>query len=87
MVKIKSANIEKRDEKVRLVPNPEHWSDTDVLRALLAQGEDAVGKLLVGNQARDRFVATAALFRSTARLPIRLALPQERPPAMCLAPR
>jgi len=43
-----------------LPPNPEHWSDTDVLRALLAQGDDAIGNLLVGEQARDRFVATAA---------------------------
>lgn len=40
-----------------LPANPEHWSDTDVMRALLAQGHDAIGNLLVGTPARDRFVA------------------------------
>ncbi len=32
------------------------WSDTDVLRALLAQGHDAVGNLLLGDAARDNFL-------------------------------
>lgn len=39
-----------------LPTNPEHWGDTDVIRALLAQGHDAVGNLLIGELARDRFV-------------------------------
>ena len=33
------------------------WSDTHALRALLANGEDMVGNLLLGNVARDRFLA------------------------------
>lgn len=41
-----------------LPQNPEHWSDSDVLRALLAQGHDAVGNLLIGELARNRFVDT-----------------------------
>lgn len=32
------------------------WSDTDSLRALLLNGGDAVGNLLLGDRARDRFV-------------------------------
>lgn len=36
--------------------NPEHWSDTEVIRALLAHGQDAVGNLLIGELARDRFI-------------------------------
>lgn len=32
------------------------WSDTDALRALLLNGGDAVGNLLLGDRARDRFV-------------------------------
>jgi len=40
-----------------LPANPEHWSDTEVIRALLAQGHDAVGNLLIGELARDRFIA------------------------------
>ena len=39
-----------------LPANPEHWSDTEVLRALLAHGHDAIGNLLVGGLARDRFI-------------------------------
>lgn len=39
-----------------LPANPEHWSDTDVLRALLAHGHDVTGNLLIGEQARDRFL-------------------------------
>ena len=40
-----------------LPPNPEYWSDTDVIRALLAHGHDAIGNLLIGELARDRFVS------------------------------
>ena len=36
--------------------NPEHWGDTEIIRALLAHGHDAIGNLLVGALARDRFV-------------------------------
>lgn len=35
------------------------WSDTHALRALLAHGEDAVGNLLLGELARDRFLSAA----------------------------
>lgn len=35
------------------------WSDTHALRALLANGEDVVGNLLLGETARDRFLAAA----------------------------
>ena len=51
-----------------LSANPEHWSDTDVLRALLAHGHDAIGNLLIGELARDRFLempAPAPLDRAT----------------------
>ena len=41
--------------------NPEHWSDTEVIRALLAHGHDAIGDLLIGELARDRFIAMPAL--------------------------
>ena len=40
--------------------NPEHWGDTEVIRALLAHGHDAIGNLLVGELARDRFIAMPA---------------------------
>jgi hypothetical protein len=33
------------------------WTDTHALRALLANGEDLVGNLLLGDVARDRFLA------------------------------
>ena len=39
-----------------LPPDVRHWSDTDALRALLSNGGDAVGNLLLGDLARDRFV-------------------------------
>jgi len=39
-----------------LPPDVRHWSDTDALRALLSNGGDAVGNLLLGELARDRFV-------------------------------
>lgn len=39
-----------------LPPNPEDWTDTDVIRALLAHGHDAVGNLLIGERARNQFL-------------------------------
>lgn len=39
-----------------LPSNPEYWSDTEVIRALLAHGHDAVGNLLIGTQAREHFI-------------------------------
>lgn len=39
-----------------LSPNPDHWSDADMIRALLAHGHDAVGNLLIGEQARNQFL-------------------------------
>jgi hypothetical protein len=35
------------------------WADSHALRALLANGEDVVGNLLLGDVARDRFLAAA----------------------------
>jgi hypothetical protein len=43
-----------------LPPDVRHWSDADALRALLANGGDAVGNLLLGDLARDRFVNAPA---------------------------
>ena len=37
-----------------------HWSDADALRALLRHGGDAVGNVLLGDLARDRFVNAPA---------------------------
>lgn len=45
-----------------LPANPEHWGDTEVVRALLAHGHDAIGNLLIGGLARDRFVGMPAPF-------------------------
>lgn len=39
-----------------LSANPEHWTDSDVVRALVAHGHDAIGNLLIGEQARNRFL-------------------------------
>lgn len=39
-----------------LSSNPEAWTDSDVIRALLAHGHDAVGNLLIGEQARNQFL-------------------------------
>lgn len=39
-----------------LPSNPELWTDADVIRALLAHGHDAVGNLLIGEQARNLFL-------------------------------
>lgn len=44
-----------------LPPQVAHWSDTQALQALLAHGADAVGNLLLGDRARERFLAQAAL--------------------------
>ena len=43
-----------------LPANPEHWGDTEVVRALLAHGHDAIGNLLIGELARDRFIGMPA---------------------------
>ena len=40
--------------------NPKEWSDTHVLRSLLAHGHDAIGNLLLGNAARDHFLSASA---------------------------
>lgn len=40
--------------------NPEHWGDTEVIRVLLAHGHDAIGNLLIGELARDRFIGMPA---------------------------
>nr|MBL8411844.1 type II toxin-antitoxin system HipA family toxin YjjJ [Dechloromonas sp.] len=45
-----------------LAANPEHWSDTEVIRALLAHGHDAIGNLLIGERARDRFIGMPTPF-------------------------
>lgn len=39
-----------------LSSNPEAWDDSAVVRVLLAHGDDAVGNLLIGELARDRFI-------------------------------
>lgn len=41
-----------------LPPSLDAWSDTDMLRALLAHGDDVVGNLLLGDAARTRFLAS-----------------------------
>ena len=48
--------------------NPDSWSDTDIIRALIAHGHDAVGNLLIGEQAKKHFLAMpipAVVARST----------------------
>lgn len=40
-----------------LSPDVREWSDTDAIRALLIHGHDAVGNLLLGDTARDHFLA------------------------------
>jgi hypothetical protein len=42
-----------------LPPSLSHWTDTDALRALLAQGHDLVGNLLLGEAARSAFLEIA----------------------------
>ncbi len=41
-----------------LPPRLDDWTDSHTLRALLMHGHDVVGNLLVGDMARDRFLAT-----------------------------
>lgn len=36
--------------------NPDHWTDRDVIKALLKHGHDAIGNLLIGEQARNHFL-------------------------------
>lgn len=43
-----------------LPANPEHWDDAEVIRSLLAHGTDAIGNLVIGEQARDQFLAMQA---------------------------
>lgn len=43
-----------------LPANPELWGDAEVIRALLAHGHDAIGNLLIGERARDRFIGMPA---------------------------
>lgn len=43
-----------------LPANPEHWGDNEVIRALLVHGHDAIGNLLIGDLARDRFIGMPA---------------------------
>lgn len=60
-----------------LPANPEIWSDSDVIRALLAHGHDAVGNLLIGEQARNHFVEMSlpvAVARATAYPSLALAV-------------
>ncbi|PKO88297.1 MAG: phosphatidylinositol kinase [Betaproteobacteria bacterium HGW-Betaproteobacteria-10] len=45
-----------------LPANPEHWGDTEVIRALLAHDHDAIGNLLIGGLARDRFIGMPTPF-------------------------
>ncbi|KEY59881.1 type II toxin-antitoxin system HipA family toxin YjjJ [Serratia sp. DD3] len=40
-----------------LPANPEQWADADMIRTLLAHSHDAIGNLLIGEQARERFLA------------------------------
>lgn len=42
---------------LQLPANPEHWSDAEVLRALLAHGHDVIGNLLIGDAAREHFLS------------------------------
>ena len=37
--------------------NPEDWQDDDVIRALLAHGHDSVGNILIGEKAKEQFLA------------------------------
>ena len=43
-------------DELGLPVNPEQWADADVVRALLAHGHDAVGNLLIGEQALAHFL-------------------------------
>jgi len=43
-----------------LPSNPESWDDNGVMRVLLAHGHDVIGNLLLGDLARNRFLALPA---------------------------
>ena len=45
-----------------LSANPDHWSDSQVIRVLLAQGYDAIGNFLIGGLAHDRFISMPVPF-------------------------
>lgn len=47
-------------EGLGLPANVAAWSDAQMLRALIAHGQDAVGNLLLGDAARDRFLKSPA---------------------------
>ncbi|CAG0980510.1 partial Toxin YjjJ, partial [Rhodocyclaceae bacterium] len=49
---------ERHSTALGLPPRLTEWTDTHVLRALLAHGHDAVGNLLLGDIARERFLDT-----------------------------
>lgn len=51
------AYASKHAANLGLPSNPDHWNDVEVIRALLAQGHDAIGNLLIGDVACERFVA------------------------------
>ena len=38
-----------------LAPNPDHWSDDDVLKALCMAGDELPGNLIVGHQSFEKF--------------------------------
>ncbi|MHC9002902.1 type II toxin-antitoxin system HipA family toxin YjjJ [Enterobacter adelaidei] len=60
-----------------LPANPENWTDSDVIRALLVHGHDAVGNVLIGEQARNHFVdmpQPVAVERATAYPSLALAV-------------
>ena len=40
-----------------LSPNPEHWQDDEVIRALLIYGHDSIGNILIGEKAKNQFLA------------------------------
>jgi hypothetical protein len=50
------AYAERHAAALGLPPRLGEWSDTHMLRALLAHGHDVVGNLLLGDIARDRFI-------------------------------
>ncbi len=41
-----------------LPTDPKNWDDTGVIKALLSHGHDAIGNLLIGELARDKYVNT-----------------------------
>jgi hypothetical protein len=47
-------------DELGLPSNPQEWSDTHALRALLRHGEDSVGNLLLGDRSRERFLSQPA---------------------------